>query len=196
MDLWGQAQGCRQLTQLFPSQHFRPRRAGFPGRSLPQRRTDGHGRGAALSRPRVRRPVADTCLPALTGPALTRPALTQPCRRTAGSPSPGQDYGSVSRVWGGREQPARDRPYPGPIFLRAVACTRGDGGSALLFLGIPWRCFLQTPPKLLCFPSAVWCYPAFPSFAVFNEAHAVKSPPQPELYCFAVSKGTGRNGNN
>lgn len=102
----------------------------------------------------------------------------------------------TSRVRGGWEQPAWDRPYPGPICLRAAACTRGDWGSTLLFSGIPQHCFLQTSPKLLWFPSAVWRYPAFPSFALFNEAHAVKSLSQPELYCFAVSKGTGRNGNS
>lgn len=63
MDLWGQAQGCRRLTRLFPSRHFRPHRAGFPGRSPAQRWTDTHGRGAALSQPKIRCPAADTYLP-------------------------------------------------------------------------------------------------------------------------------------
>lgn len=187
----GEAQGCRGLTQLFPGQHFHPQRTRLSSHSPARRPTDTHGRRTAPSRPRdgVLRQTL-TCL----NQTCLNPAMPQDCRQPRSRAGLQLRVGVTSRVRGDWEQPARDRPYPGPVCLRAATCTRGAGGSALLFWGIPWCCFLQTSPKLLLFSLSCVVSPSFPPFAVFNEAHAVKSPAQPELYCFAISKGTGRNG--
>lgn len=46
-----------------------------------------------------------------------------------------------------------------------------------------------------CFPQLRGVTQPAP-FAVFNEAHVVKNPSQAELSCLAISRGTGRDGNN
>lgn len=155
----GEAQGCRGLAQLFPGQHFHPPRTRFSGHSPARRRTDTHGRGTAPNRPRdgVLRQTL-TCL----NQTCLNPAMPQARRQPRSRAGLRLRVGVRSRVRGGREQPARDRPYPSPVFLRAAARTRGAGGSVLLFWGIPWCCFLQTSPRVLLFSLSCVVLPSFP----------------------------------
>lgn len=127
--LWRQAQGCRQLTQLCLGHYFHLK-SGAPGCSPAQRRIGMHQDQGSTELAEGLTSHTDTYLPCEACLNPVSPPDSCQLEFQAGLQLP---MDATGQVWGGQGQPASDRPHPGPIFLRAASCKRGDGDLPCYF---------------------------------------------------------------